>query len=444
MTKKLPEHLKSLEKQYDTSPYPHIPLEKSPKDDYNSLFIYNLTTSHYLYQQKIINPQNQLILDVGCGSGWTSLQLALANPSAHIVCIDLSQKSLDAAQERLNFHSCKNAEYHKIAIEDVTELGYEFDYINCENVLYLTDDPVLTLKALKSVLKPHGIIRTNLHSYYQRFVYYRSQELFKCLGLLEENPDDFEIEIVTETIKNLGDQVSLKRISQNIFNDNDDPTSDHTKQRILMNYLLQNDKGYNVPQLFEILEKSQLKFLSMVNWRQWEIRDLFKDKNNLPTVWEFVLENASEAEKLHLFELIHPIHRLIDFWCTHDDLSFKPLSTWENQDWEKAKIYIHPNLKSAKIKEDLLKTIKEKEPWEISKFIKLPALAPVTIPHNLSSVLLPLWESSKTLHELVYPWLKIEPINLISLAEKTESEATEEIKNLIIKLETFLYLLVEK
>ncbi len=50
------------------------------------------------------------------------------------------------------------------------ELGLEFDYINADEVLYLLPDIVEGLKAMKAVLKPEGIIRTNLHSSFQRAV----------------------------------------------------------------------------------------------------------------------------------------------------------------------------------------------------------------------------------------------------------------------------------
>ena len=42
-------------------------------------------------------------------------------------------------------------------MENIQELNYEYDYINCEDVLYFTADPVKSLQALKSVLKPEVI-----------------------------------------------------------------------------------------------------------------------------------------------------------------------------------------------------------------------------------------------------------------------------------------------
>lgn len=435
-----------LQQQYDTLPYPKIPLENSPAKDYESLFVNDLTTSYYLCHQKVIDTTDKTILDVGCGSGWTTLNLAFVNPNAKIIAIDLSQNSLDVAKQRLEYHQFNDVQFHQIAMENIDQLNYKYDYINAEDVLYFCPNPIESLTALKSVLKPDGIIRSNFHSYYQRFYHYLSQELFKNMGLFDENPGDFEIQTVADTMKNLKQNIILRMNSGRLFDDqNLDLTSEKNKQHILMNQLIQNDKGYNILQIFEILKESHLSFLSMVNWRQWEIRDLFQD-NNLPTVWEFVLENASEEEKLHLFELLHPCHRLIDFWCTHDNISssFQPLSTWEKKDWQTAKIYLHPQLKLPEIKEDLLIAIKQQNPWEVSKFIKLPTTMPIYLSAGLAAVLLILWEKPATLAELVSYSLKIQPINLVTGEAKNYLEAEKEIIDLVIKLETFLYLLVQK
>ena len=108
-----------LKQQYDNLPYPQIPIEKSPDGLYNSLFIHNLVTSYYLYKQQIIDTNNQIILDAGCGSGWKSLVLAKANPGVKVVGIDLSPESVKIAQHRLNYHGYNNAEFYAIEIEQL-------------------------------------------------------------------------------------------------------------------------------------------------------------------------------------------------------------------------------------------------------------------------------------------------------------------------------------
>ncbi len=86
-----------IRQQYDSGPYPRTRLEESLKNDANLLYIHNLVNSYYLRNQKVIKTKGKLVLDAGCGSGYTSLTLAEANPGAKIVGVDISDKSVDIA-----------------------------------------------------------------------------------------------------------------------------------------------------------------------------------------------------------------------------------------------------------------------------------------------------------------------------------------------------------
>jgi hypothetical protein len=48
-------------KQFETSPFPRIPIETSPKSDIVKLYINNLTTANYQKNKKIILPAGKLI-----------------------------------------------------------------------------------------------------------------------------------------------------------------------------------------------------------------------------------------------------------------------------------------------------------------------------------------------------------------------------------------------
>ena len=217
---------------------------------------------------------------------------------------------------------------------------------------------------------------------------------------------------------------------------------------ILMNYLIQQDKGFTIPQIFAMLEQSELSFLSMTNWRHWEIKDLFKKKDEIPFVWEMVLENASEEDKLHIFELLHPIHRLIDFWCFptgyENDTPITLPITWNQEQWNSATIYLHPQLQREPIKEDLIKSIQKGEAWEISKYITLPTTSPIYVDSYACSTILYLWNEPKRIDDLVKHWLNIKPIDLVSLNKMQGHQAWKEVTDLLVKLETFLYVLIEQ
>lgn len=174
--------LEKIRQQFDSSPYPRIPLEQSPKDNAYQLYIHNLVTAFYRRDRQVIDTTDRLILDAGCGSGYKSLILAEANPNAKIIGVDISSESVKLAEQRLKYHGFDNAEFHCLSIEDLSDLGYQFDYINCDETLYLMPDPAIALAAMKSVLKADGIIRANLHSALQRLKLYRAQQMFTLMG----------------------------------------------------------------------------------------------------------------------------------------------------------------------------------------------------------------------------------------------------------------------
>jgi 2-polyprenyl-3-methyl-5-hydroxy-6-metoxy-1,4-benzoquinol methylase len=98
------ELIENIRQQFDNTPYPRIPLEESPKDNSELLYLHNLVTAYYFRNRKVINTSGKVILDAGCGTGYKSLVLALANPGAKIVGIDLSEESVKLAEQRLQYH----------------------------------------------------------------------------------------------------------------------------------------------------------------------------------------------------------------------------------------------------------------------------------------------------------------------------------------------------
>ena len=433
------ELIEKIRQQFDNAPYPKIPLDQSPKTDYQSLYIHNLVTAYYLRNQKVIETTGKVILDAGCGSGYKSLILAEANPGAKIVGIDLSEQSVKLGRERLEYHGFRNVEFHALSIEKLPSLGLEFDFINNDEVLYLLPDPVVGLQAMKSVLKPDGFIRTNLHSYLQRAGFFRAQNFCKLMGLMDENPQDLEIEMVRETMNALKNEVLLKARNWNSTpNDND--------EWIFMNYLFQEDKGYTIPEVFAALRAADLEFVSMVSWRHWDVTDLFQDSENLPPFLAMSLPEISVEDRLHMFELLHPVHRLIDFWCGHPSQaqSFVPVSEWTEPDWQTAEVYLHPQLKTPQVREDLINCIAKQQPFILSNYIQLPTQVPIAIESMVAACLLPLWEGSQPMMSLVELWLKLRPVNPATLEPVNPETAFEEVKELFSMLEAFLYVLLER
>ncbi len=439
MDKKDSDLANKIRQQFNTVPYPINPIEKSPSEQVICLYTHNIVNPFYFRNQKVIKTDNKVILDAGCGSGYTTLALAQANPGASVVGIDFSEESVDVARKRLDYHGCNSTEVHAISIEELPKLGKEFDYINCDEVLYLLPNPTRGLQAMKSVLKLDGIIRANLHSSLQRFPYYRAQEIFKLMGLMDGTLQDLETAIAWETMRALKEQVLLKTQTWA-------PEYDENKELTRVNHLLQGDKGYTIPEMFSALKAAGLEFISMMNWRQWELIDLFKDPENLPVFLGLSLPETSIEERLHLYELFNPVHRLLDFWCGHPNQGqpLLPVAEWTLSDWQKAKVHLHPQLKTAAVKEELVRCITQLHPFGISKYLPITGKQ-LTVESILAACLLPpLLESPQSMQSLVKRWQTLRPVHPLTLEQTTEDEAMKILSQTLTGLEDAGYVLLAR
>ena len=435
--------LEQMRQQFDAAPYPRIPPEQSPKRDYNELFIHNMVTPYYLRDRRVVDTQNKLILDAGCGTGYKALVLAVANPGAKVVGIDLSEKSVELAKQRLTFHKFEDMDFYAMSIYDIAELGMAFDYINCDEVLYLLPDPLAALQAMRDVLAPGGVIRVNLHSAIQREVYYRAQEMFRMFGLMDEPPSEEHRAAVVATMKNLKNNVNMRMRG---WEPSCEIQSESASETIFANFLLSGDRGFTIPEVFEMLEATNLEFLSMVNWRHWDVQELFKNVEELPGLIGMALTMASPAEQLRLYELLNPIHRLFDFWCYNPDCppADLPPEEWSDADWQTALVHLHPQLREADVKEKVLKAIEIHQPFNFADVLGLPAKAPIPVDSTVAATLLALWEGPQTVPALCQRYRTLHPVHPLSLEPLTEADAMTAMRYALTYLEPFLYVLLER
>lgn len=458
MDNKNQEILDKIRQQFDSAPYFNVPLDRSPQKDAASLYLHNLVTPYHLRNQKIINPEGKVILDAGCGSGYKSLILAEANPGAKIVGIDLSEESVKLARQRLLYKGFESAEFYAMPLEELPSLGIEFDYINCDETLYLLPDIVVGLQAMKSVLKPDGIIRANLHSGLQRQHYFRAQKIFRMLGLMAGSDPAMEIQLVRETMTNLKDHVFLKTVAWKPEFETDD-------ERVLANHLLQGDKGHNIPEMFAALRSADLEFVSMVQWREWDLVAMFKDVDELPMSVAMAFGEMSIEEQLHAHELLHSAQRLLDFWCGHPGASqsFVPVEEWTESDWRQARVHLHPQLRTAELKQDLIDYIREPAlaPMDaelkqgsayvtqlnglnINQYLPIAQQPVVLLDSAVAACILPLLDSDFTMMSLVDRWRQMRPRDPVTLESSTVAEAFTVVKQMLIGLEQFGYILLER
>ena len=101
-------------------------------------------------------PPGVSILEAGCGVGAQTVTLALQNPEARIIAIDVSADSLRRAAQRCSEAGIENVTFEQGDIFDLRYADASFDHVFVCFVLEHLAAPVDALRALLRVLKPTG------------------------------------------------------------------------------------------------------------------------------------------------------------------------------------------------------------------------------------------------------------------------------------------------
>src|SRR5215469_18809566 len=125
---------------------------------------------------------NREILVAGCGTSQAAVH-ALREPGARITAIDISETSLRHTRELQHKYGLRNLELHRLAIENVGELGRVFDQIVCTGVLHHLSDPDIDLASLRSVLGPNGAMHLMVYASYGRAGIYMMRDYSRLLGV---------------------------------------------------------------------------------------------------------------------------------------------------------------------------------------------------------------------------------------------------------------------
>ncbi len=189
------------------------------------------------------------ILVAGCGTSQAA-RYAVRYPNAHVVGIDVSPASLDATRQLVARHSLNNVELHPLPIEQVASLGGTFDQIVCTGVLHHLADPDAGLRALRRVLAPDGAMRLMVYATYGRYGMHLIQEYCRLLGVA---PTPGEIADLVSTLRELPTGHPISHVLR--------ATPDFQDDDALADALLNpRDRTYTVPELFELIDGSAMRF----------------------------------------------------------------------------------------------------------------------------------------------------------------------------------------
>jgi SAM-dependent methyltransferase len=233
---------------YERMPYP-APLVSL--DEYQDLYKHpdHRRTQFHLMWPGGLPRGRQEILVAGCGTSQAA-RYALREPDARITAIDISETSLLHTRKLQRRHRLENLELHRLPIESVQELGRSFDQIICTGVLHHLPDPVLGLRALRDVLRPHGAMSLMVYARYGRAGIYMMQEYCRLLGV---SASDKDLRDLGATLEALPRDHAIAGVLRR--------AKDFRRPEAMADALLHpRDRAYTVPELYDWLEQGGMSF----------------------------------------------------------------------------------------------------------------------------------------------------------------------------------------
>ena len=204
---------------------------------------------HLLWPDRPYRPDLDILV-AGCGT-WQAAKHAVCRPEARVIGIDVSTTSLDSTERLKRKYDLANLTIEQRSIEEVGELTCRFDLIVCTGVLHHLADPDAGLRALRSVLKPGGVIYLMVYAPYGRAGVYMLQEYCRRVGVGASVSEINDLLSVVEALPRHHPLMSILSASRDFQNA-------HAIADALLN---PRDRSYSVPQLLEVVSANGLSFL---------------------------------------------------------------------------------------------------------------------------------------------------------------------------------------
>lgn len=137
------------------------------------------------YLLPLLEP-GQRLLDVGCGPGSITVDLARAVSPGEVVAVDRAPAAVELAQEAVRTADVPNA---VTQVADVMALPFDdgsFDVVHAHQVLQHLPDPVAALREMRRVTRPGGVVAVRDADYAATTWFPASPGLDEWLALYHE------------------------------------------------------------------------------------------------------------------------------------------------------------------------------------------------------------------------------------------------------------------
>ena len=298
--------IQTVREQYEELPYPR----RNPARELQNLHApatSELALANHVFwggRQKL--DSSFRALDAGCGTGDAAIFMALQlqESGGQVVAIDLSEASLAVVRARAAARGLDNLTLIQGRLEELPSLGLApFDYAVSAGVLHHLPMPALGLAAIRDVLKPHGGACIMLYGEHGRAAIYQMQELFKLIAPSTLAASE-RLQIVRDTVNGLHPD-HWARLGRSSWSGEEALSGDAGLFDLFLHPI---DRAYTVPQIYELLETSEMRLSRWLLPHQYE-----------PAAYsaKLTLTGLSEADRAATAELLNSRMQKHTFFAAH-------------------------------------------------------------------------------------------------------------------------------
>lgn len=99
--------------------------------------------------------QQSRVLEVGCGTGTTSI--SHAPYAGQILATDISAQMIEIAQAKAKDAGVENVTFRQATLEDLNEMPESFDMVMAHSLLHLMRDMDATIRQIYELVRPGGV-----------------------------------------------------------------------------------------------------------------------------------------------------------------------------------------------------------------------------------------------------------------------------------------------